>query len=106
MKPRLAIGILTSMAAILVIVGTSRADPNLTNVPKHRHFIATPSGLAMPPSRGRACTPSKLASTDSTYPSLPGLRPPGNGPGGLDHEMTGPTTCRARRSRAARARER
>lgn len=45
MKPRLAIGILTSMAAILVIVGTSRADPNLTNVPKHRHFIATPSGL-------------------------------------------------------------
>jgi len=45
MKPRLAIGILTSTAAILVIVGTSRADPNLTNVPKHRHFIATPSGL-------------------------------------------------------------
>ena len=45
MKPRLAIGILTSMAAILVIVGTSRADPNLTNVPRHRHFIATPSGL-------------------------------------------------------------
>src|SRR5436190_23920781 len=43
----------------------------------------------MPPGRGRACTPSKLASTDSTYPSLPGLRPPGNGPGGLDHEKTG-----------------
>ena len=45
MKPRLAVGILASVTAILVMVGTSRADPNLTNVPKHRHYIQTPSGL-------------------------------------------------------------
>lgn len=45
MKPRLAVGILASVTAILVLVGTSQADPNLTNVPKHRHYIQTPSGL-------------------------------------------------------------
>ena len=45
MKPRLAVGILASVTAILVMVGTSQADPNLTNVPKHRHYIQTPDGL-------------------------------------------------------------
>src|SRR2546423_759668 len=71
-------------------IAPSRSVPSTPAKAQKRSLtIATPSGLAMPPSRGRACAPSKLTSTDSTYPSLPGLRPPGNGPGGLDHEVTG-----------------
>ena len=33
MKARLTVGIVASLAAILVLVGTSQADPNLTNAP-------------------------------------------------------------------------
>jgi hypothetical protein len=88
-------------------IAPSRSVPSTPAKAQNRSpTIATPSGLAMPPRRGRACRPSKLASTDSTNPTLPGLRPPGNGPGGLRYEKLRPTTCRARRSRAARARER
>lgn len=44
MKLRLAVGIVSGMAAILIAVATSRADPKLTNVPRHRHFVRTESG--------------------------------------------------------------
>ena len=44
MKPRLAVAGLASMAAILGFVATSHADPNLTNVPKHRHYVQTSTG--------------------------------------------------------------
>jgi hypothetical protein len=44
MKVRLAVGIAAGMAAILITVATSRADPNLKNVPPHRHFVRTESG--------------------------------------------------------------
>ena len=44
MKKRLAIGILTGTAAILITVATSQADPKLTNVPPHRHFVKTADG--------------------------------------------------------------
>jgi hypothetical protein len=44
MKPRLAVAVLASIAATLVFVATSRADPNLTNVPKHRHYVRSSSG--------------------------------------------------------------
>jgi hypothetical protein len=45
MKMRLALGIAAGSAAILITVATSRADPNLTNVPAHRHFVNTPAGV-------------------------------------------------------------
>ena len=32
------------MAAILIAVATSQADPNLGNIPPHRHFVKTASG--------------------------------------------------------------
>jgi hypothetical protein len=44
MKPRLAAGMVAGLAAILIAVATSRADPKLTNVPPHRHFVRTPAG--------------------------------------------------------------
>ena len=45
MKMRLVVGgIAAGMAAILVTVATSEADPNLGNIPPHRHFVNTPSG--------------------------------------------------------------
>lgn len=45
MKARLALGIATGVAAILITVSTTRADPNLTNVPPHRHYVQTAAGL-------------------------------------------------------------
>lgn len=45
MKPRLAIGTVAGMAALMIAVATSRADPNLNNVPAHRHYVETASGL-------------------------------------------------------------
>jgi len=44
MKARLTVGIVAGMAATLIAVATSRADPNLTNIPKHRHYIKTATG--------------------------------------------------------------
>jgi hypothetical protein len=44
MKARLAVGIVAGMAAILITVATSQADPNLTNIPPHRHYVKTPDG--------------------------------------------------------------
>lgn len=44
MKRRLAVSLVTGMAAILMTVATSQADPHLTNVPAHRHFVRTPDG--------------------------------------------------------------
>jgi|SRR5690242_20216391 len=44
MKKRLAIGILAGMATILITVATSQADPKLTNIPPHRHFVKTADG--------------------------------------------------------------
>ncbi|HET6681259.1 MAG TPA: hypothetical protein VFG84_08650 [Gemmatimonadaceae bacterium] len=32
------------MAAILITTSTSHADPELTNVPPHRHYVRTSSG--------------------------------------------------------------
>ena len=45
MKIKLATGLTAGVAAVLIAVATSRADPNLTNVPPHRHWVNTPSGL-------------------------------------------------------------
>ena len=44
MKPRLVVAALASIAATLVFVTTSRADPNLTNIPKHRHYVRSSTG--------------------------------------------------------------
>jgi len=44
MKARLAVGIVAGMAAILITVATSQADPNLTKIPPHRHYVKTPDG--------------------------------------------------------------
>jgi hypothetical protein len=45
MKKQLAFGVATGIAAVLIAVATTRADPNLGNVPPHRHWVNTPSGL-------------------------------------------------------------
>lgn len=44
MKKKLALGIATGAAAVFIAVATSEADPNLGNIPPHRHWVATPSG--------------------------------------------------------------
>ena len=44
MKRKLIVGAVAGAAAILFAVTTSRADPNLPNVPAHRHYVKTPTG--------------------------------------------------------------
>lgn len=44
MKVRVAVGIAAGAAALLITVATIRADPDLRNVPPHRHFVRTPDG--------------------------------------------------------------
>jgi hypothetical protein len=44
MKMRLALGAVAGIAAILTFVARSEADPNLTNIAPHRHWVQTPSG--------------------------------------------------------------
>ncbi len=44
MKLRLAVATVAGLAAILIAVTNSKADPNLTNIPPHRHYVNTPSG--------------------------------------------------------------
>ena len=45
MKMRLGLGIAAAVAAILVTVSTMQADPNLGNIPPHRHYVETSNGL-------------------------------------------------------------
>jgi hypothetical protein len=44
LKRKLIVASVAGVAAILFTVTTSRADPNLTNIPKHRHYVKTPTG--------------------------------------------------------------
>ena len=44
MKVRLALGAAAGVVAILAFVARSEADPNLNNVPPHRHYVQTESG--------------------------------------------------------------
>ena len=41
---KLVVGIVAAIGAILVTASISEADPNLGNVPAHRHFVQTPNG--------------------------------------------------------------
>jgi hypothetical protein len=45
MKARLISGILLAAATVFVTAAIGQADPGLTNVPPHRHWISTPAGL-------------------------------------------------------------
>ena len=45
MKKRLVLGITAAAAAILFTVSTTQADPNLGNIPPHRHYVQTHAGL-------------------------------------------------------------
>ena len=45
MKMRLGLGISAAVATILVAVSTTQADPNLGNIPPHRHYVQTSNGL-------------------------------------------------------------
>jgi hypothetical protein len=44
MKRKLIVGAVAGAAAILFAVTTSRADPKLANVGRHRHYIKTATG--------------------------------------------------------------
>jgi hypothetical protein len=85
MKARMAVGIVAGIAGIMIAVATSRADPNLTNVPRHRHYVRTAEGSLVEVGP-RLCDNPKLqnafnqfhnnihvASGSSIGPAAPGL---------------------------------
>jgi hypothetical protein len=45
MKERVVFGFVVCIATVLITATTSLADPDLGNVPAHRHWIQTPAGL-------------------------------------------------------------
>jgi hypothetical protein len=45
MKKQLILGILLAVATVLVTAAIGLADPSLTNVSPHRHWMSTPAGL-------------------------------------------------------------
>ena len=44
MKGRVVISVVVALAAVLIGAAAGTADPDLGNVPKHRHWISSPSG--------------------------------------------------------------
>jgi hypothetical protein len=78
------LGILLAVTTILVTAAIGLADPSLTNVPPHRHWVSTPAGLVeVGP---RVCNKPSLqkafnqfhnnihfASSSSIGPAAPGL---------------------------------
>ena len=44
MKKRVIFGFIVGIAMILLTATTSLADPNLSDIPHHRHWIQTPDG--------------------------------------------------------------
>jgi hypothetical protein len=45
MKKRVAFAFVVCITTILITATTSLADPNLSDIPAHRHWIQTPDGL-------------------------------------------------------------
>lgn len=78
-------------AVILMVPGVGASDPDLTNVPAHRHFILTPNGDFIPVGPDLCDNPSlqnafnqfhnnlHMATASSIGPAAPGLH---NGQGG------------------------
>jgi hypothetical protein len=44
MKARVGFSIVVGAAALLIAGATSRADPNLKNIPAHRHYVKNADG--------------------------------------------------------------
>ena len=44
MKKRAVAGIIGGLAAVVLGVASLRADPDLPNVPAHRHYVRQPNG--------------------------------------------------------------
>jgi hypothetical protein len=45
MRKRVVYGLIVCIMTILLTATTSLADPNLSDIPHHRHWIQTPDGL-------------------------------------------------------------
>jgi hypothetical protein len=94
-KQLLLPGLLLVLAAVLLVMANiGFADPNLTNVPAHRHFIETPTGQLVPVGPDLCDNPGDpgiqqafnefhnnlhIATASSIGPAAPGLH---NGQGG------------------------
>lgn len=46
MRHRLVPALVSIVVVLLVTAAASFADPNLTNIPRHRHYVMTASGLS------------------------------------------------------------
>lgn len=44
MRKRVVLALVLCITTVLFAATTSLADPNLTNIPRHRHWVQTPAG--------------------------------------------------------------
>ena len=91
MKARLAVGLLASVAAVLITVATSRADPNLSNIPKHRHYVKQPDGTLVEVGPRLCDNPQVQRAFNQFHNNIHAVSPTGIGPvaPGL-HNSSGP----------------
>jgi hypothetical protein len=80
MKRKFAVGMVIGVAASVIAVSTSRADPNLTNIPKHRHYIATPSGSLVEVGPNVCDNPDLQRAFNQFHNNLHAVSPSGIGP--------------------------
>jgi hypothetical protein len=98
MKERLILGLVSIAVLLGVMAGTSLADPDLTNVPLHRHWLGDPAnGVQIGP---RVCDNPNLQKAFNQFHHnvhhsvIPGIGPvdslgPQDGAPGLNNDQGG-----------------
>jgi hypothetical protein len=80
MKGRIALGAVVGIAATLIAVSTTRADPNLTNVGRHRHWIKTPDGTLVEVGPRLCDDPNLQRAFNQFHNNIHAVSPSGIGP--------------------------
>jgi hypothetical protein len=80
MKKRLIFGILIAIAAVLMTAAIGLADPGLTDVPAHRHWVSTPAGELVEVGPRVCDNPNVQEAFNQFHNNLHALTPSGIGP--------------------------
>ncbi len=91
MKARLVVGLAASVAAVLITVATSRADPKLSDIPKHRHYVKQTDGSLVEVGPRLCDNPQLQRAFNEFHNNIHAVSPTGIGPvaPGL-HNLSGP----------------
>ena len=80
MNRKLALVMVAGIAATVFAVRTSRADPHPTNIPKHRHYIATPTGSLVEVGPNVCDNPDLQRAFNQFHNNVHAVSPTGIGP--------------------------